>query len=97
MDAEILGTRYTCFTCGTKFYDLNRPEALCPECGADQAEAPIRDFRDIVRAGKRRKKLQEAEEEESFASDEADGDGDGDDVDDLFDDDEEVSMGDEDE
>lgn len=95
MDAEILGTRYTCFTCGTKFYDLNRPEALCPECGADQAEAPIRDFRDIVRAGKRRKKLQDAEEEEeSFASDLDDGDGD--DVDDLFDDDDDVSMGDDD-
>lgn len=104
MDAEILGTRYTCFTCGTKFYDLNRPDALCPECGADQAEAPIRDFRDIVRAGKRRKKQQEAEEAEeaaSLASDiadsDGDGDGDGDDVDDLFDDDEEYSVGDEDE
>jgi uncharacterized protein (TIGR02300 family) len=35
-----LGTKYTCFKCGSKFYDLNRPKALCPKCGADQREAP---------------------------------------------------------
>jgi Protein of unknown function (FYDLN_acid) len=26
-----LGTRYVCFRCGAKFYDLNRPEPLCPK------------------------------------------------------------------
>ena len=35
-----LGNRFTCFRCGTKFYDLNRTPSLCPDCGADQAEAP---------------------------------------------------------
>jgi len=31
-----LGTRYKCFKCGTKFYDLGRPEPLCPSCGVNQ-------------------------------------------------------------
>jgi uncharacterized protein (TIGR02300 family) len=35
-----LGTKYTCFKCGTKFYDLKRPVPACPKCGADQREAP---------------------------------------------------------
>jgi uncharacterized protein (TIGR02300 family) len=33
---EDLGTRYKCYKCGTKFYDLNRPEPLCPSCGVNQ-------------------------------------------------------------
>ncbi|MBN2798755.1 MAG: FYDLN acid domain-containing protein [Deltaproteobacteria bacterium] len=49
----MLGTRYTCFTCGTKFYDLNRPEPLCPECGTDQREAPVRDIRALLSGGPR--------------------------------------------
>ena len=35
-----LGNKYSCFRCGAKFYDLNRPKPLCPKCGADQREAP---------------------------------------------------------
>lgn len=35
-----LGTRYACWQCGTKFYDLNKPEPACPKCGADPREAP---------------------------------------------------------
>jgi hypothetical protein len=35
-----LGVKHTCFRCGAKFYDLFRPEPLCPKCGADQREAP---------------------------------------------------------
>ena len=31
-----LGTRYTCFSCGCRFFDLNRPEAICPDCGSPQ-------------------------------------------------------------
>lgn len=31
-----LGKRYKCYKCGTKFYDLNKPEPLCPSCGEDQ-------------------------------------------------------------
>ncbi len=35
-----LGWKYTCFECEAKFYDLNRPEPLCPKCGADQRKRP---------------------------------------------------------
>jgi uncharacterized protein (TIGR02300 family) len=31
-----LGIRYKCYKCGTKFYDLNRPQPICPSCGEDQ-------------------------------------------------------------
>jgi uncharacterized protein (TIGR02300 family) len=40
MPAKDLGAKYTCFKCGTKFYDLKKPEPLCPKCGADQRESP---------------------------------------------------------
>ena len=39
--ARDLGTKYTCFQCGTKFYDLKKPAPTCPKCGADQREAPV--------------------------------------------------------
>ena len=31
-----LGTRYKCYKCGTKFYDMGRPQPLCPSCGVNQ-------------------------------------------------------------
>lgn len=30
------GTRYTCYKCGARFYDLNKPEPICPKCNANQ-------------------------------------------------------------
>lgn len=33
-----LGTRYKCYKCGSKFYDLGRPEPLCPSCGVNQKD-----------------------------------------------------------
>ena len=39
-DPAVLGNRYTCYSCGQKFYDLNRPKAICPSCDADQVNAP---------------------------------------------------------
>jgi hypothetical protein len=35
-----LGTKWNCFACGAKFYDLNKPDPLCPKCGEDQHDAP---------------------------------------------------------
>ena len=35
-----LGTRWTCFSCTGSFYDLHKPEPICPRCGADQRESP---------------------------------------------------------
>lgn len=40
MAAKDLGTKFTCFKCGAKFYDLKKPDPLCPKCGADQRESP---------------------------------------------------------
>lgn len=37
-----LGKKWTCFQCGTKFYDFMKPEALCPKCQANQKDAPSR-------------------------------------------------------
>ncbi|MFZ4735309.1 MAG: FYDLN acid domain-containing protein [Bradymonadia bacterium] len=28
-----LGRKFTCHSCGAKFYDLNKPEPACPKCG----------------------------------------------------------------
>jgi hypothetical protein len=32
------GNKFTCFACGCKFYDLHKPEAVCPRCGTNQAD-----------------------------------------------------------
>ena len=40
MDAEKLGQKYSCFECGSKFYDLKRAEPVCPRCGVDQRKSP---------------------------------------------------------
>ena len=40
MPAKDLGSKHTCFKCGTKFYDMKKPVAICPKCGADQRESP---------------------------------------------------------
>lgn len=34
-----LGKKFECFNCRTKFYNLGRPEAVCPKCGANQKDA----------------------------------------------------------
>jgi predicted nucleic acid-binding Zn-ribbon protein len=40
MQAKDLGTKHTCFKCGTKFYDFGKPEPVCPKCGAHQRDSP---------------------------------------------------------
>jgi uncharacterized protein (TIGR02300 family) len=39
MPAKDLGTKHVCFKCSAKFYDLKKPDPVCPKCGADQREA----------------------------------------------------------
>ena len=34
-----LGKKFECFNCHTKFYNLGKPEAICPKCGANQKDA----------------------------------------------------------
>jgi hypothetical protein len=38
MTAKDFGTKYVCFKCGAKFYDLKKPDPICPKCGANQKE-----------------------------------------------------------
>ncbi len=38
--AERLGRKWTCFSCGVRFYDFAKPTAVCPRCSNDQSNAP---------------------------------------------------------
>jgi len=33
-----LGKKYECAECGAKFYDLGKPEPICPRCGTNQKD-----------------------------------------------------------
>ena len=33
-----MGEKVVCLNCETKFYDLNRKPAVCPNCGAEYAD-----------------------------------------------------------
>ena len=75
--ARDLGTKYTCFKCGTKFYDLKKPAPTCPKCGADQREAPVpkvpttRQARAAAAAREEEIAAEEAESEEEDEEEEA--------------------------
>ncbi len=58
-----LGKKYTCYSCHTKFYDLGKPEPLCPKCGADQRDA---DETPVYTAPRSRRVVEEPVEEEEF-------------------------------
>jgi uncharacterized protein (TIGR02300 family) len=60
--ARDLGTKYVCYKCGTKFYDLKKPVPTCPKCGADQREAPAPKTAAQQRAAQRAAAPREAEE-----------------------------------
>lgn len=34
-----LGSKYECYNCEVKFYDLGKTKPICPQCGADQKAA----------------------------------------------------------
>ncbi len=73
MEKIKLGKKYACFKCGCKFYDLSRPQPICPKCGADQNEAPKQEPQQAGRAAgalaaarpKPRRKREEAFETET--------------------------------
>ena len=35
-DDNRFGTKHSCVKCGAKFYDMNRPDLVCPRCGSAQ-------------------------------------------------------------
>jgi uncharacterized protein (TIGR02300 family) len=51
-----LGTKFECYSCGTKFYDLGKSEPLCPKCGANQKDAAHSDAPAAGQASRRRRK-----------------------------------------
>ena len=50
-----LGNKYECFSCGAKFYDLGKPDPVCPKCGANQKDARKQELA-TEQAAKRRKR-----------------------------------------
>ena len=40
MKKKDYGTKYICYQCGCRFYDMRKPQPVCPKCGVNQAEAP---------------------------------------------------------
>ena len=71
--ARDLGTKYVCYKCGTKFYDLKKPAPTCPKCGSDQREAPAPKTAAQLRAAARAAP-KEVEEAETPATTEEDDD-----------------------
>ena len=73
--ASHLGTKYACFSCGAKFYDLNRPAPVCPKCGVDQREMPADAKPEKKRAkpaARREEEIEEVSEEEEEEVEEED-------------------------
>jgi uncharacterized protein (TIGR02300 family) len=74
MAAKDLGTKHTCFKCGTRFYDLKKPEPVCPKCGADQRQAPAQKASPAAEKRRAPAKPVEPEPEEAVADVEVDDD-----------------------
>lgn len=72
MPAKDLGNKFVCFKCGAKFYDMKKPDPLCPKCGADQRESPALKPPSEGRRGRlaAQPKVIEPEPEETPASEE---------------------------
>lgn len=51
-----LGSKFECYNCGTKFYDLGKSEAVCPKCGANQKDAVQSDSVAVSQASRRKRK-----------------------------------------
>lgn len=59
--AEIkLGNKYDCYSCGTKFYDLGKPEPICPKCGANQKDASQGEAAAASQSSRRKRKAEVA-------------------------------------
>ncbi len=78
-----LGAKHLCFKCGAKFYDLNKPEPICPKCGTDQRTRPKLDpkAKGAAPAGQRKVTrpmvplLEDEEEDEVLVDEELDLEG----------------------
>ena len=68
-----LGSKYECYSCGTKFYDLGKSEPLCPKCSANQKDVSASDVPSAGQSSRRRRKAEvspkaiDVEEDEPIA------------------------------
>jgi uncharacterized protein (TIGR02300 family) len=68
-----LGSKFECYSCGTKFYDLGKSEPLCPKCGANQKDVSSSDTPSAGQSSRRRRKAEiapkaiDVEEDEPIA------------------------------
>ncbi len=69
-----LGKKYACYSCHTKFYDLDKPVPLCPKCGADQRDA---EEAPLVPTSRSRKIVEEPAEDEVETTEETPDDEEG--------------------
>jgi uncharacterized protein (TIGR02300 family) len=53
-----LGTKHECYNCGTRFYDLGKPESICPKCGANQKDAASNESPAVTQAARRKRKAE---------------------------------------
>jgi len=58
------GQRFTCFQCGAKFYDMNKPKPICPKCEANQLKAPKKT---AVKAPKRQPVVEELDADDTHS------------------------------
>jgi uncharacterized protein (TIGR02300 family) len=72
-----LGTKFECFSCGTKFYDLGKSEPICPKCKANQKDVVQAENTAASQAARRKRKAElaknvEVDEEEVASGDAVD-------------------------
>ena len=60
-----MGNKFECGECGTKFYDLGNPSAVCPKCGT----APNRNVGEVERRVPTPRVREPVEEEEVVVAD----------------------------
>lgn len=53
-----LGNKFDCYSCGTKFYDLGKPEPICPKCGANQKDASTGEAAQVGQSSRRKRKAE---------------------------------------
>lgn len=63
-----LGKKFSCYSCHTKFYDLGKPEPICPKCGADQRDA---EEAPVVTSSRGKRVIEEPLDDEFEADDDA--------------------------
>lgn len=74
-----LGKKYVCYSCQTKYYDLGKPQPVCPKCGANPRDedhpAPVtRGRRAVVVVAPEEEAFEESSDEPAADEEEDAGD-----------------------